>query len=177
MKSRDYFSLFALPVEFNIDIAALTSRYFELQKSVHPDKFANAAEQERLYSVQQTAQLNDAYNTLKKPVLRARYLLALQGIDLNDETNTVMDGAFLMQQMTLREAIGEAKTDIDALEAVIDQIAHISQMKLSDIKVKFAESAPAFEEIAAIVREMQFFQKLREDADQMAIQLENNERN
>jgi len=174
MKTRDHFSLFSLPVAFDLDVGDLTSRYLSLQKSLHPDNFINASEQERLTSVQQTAQLNDAYNTLKKPMLRARYLLLLKGIDLNDETNTVMNTQFLMQQMELREALSAAKTNIDSLETIIDQIDEFSKVKLQEIKEKFSDSAPAFDEIASALREMQFFSKLREDADALAIQLENN---
>lgn len=174
MKTRDHFALFSLPVMFDLNAADLTSRYLALQKNLHPDNFINATEQERVASVQQTAQLNDAYNTLKKPMQRARYLLLLAGIDLNDETNTVMDTQFLMQQMELREAIGAAKTNIDELEAIVDQIDAFSHVKLQNIKENFSASTPAFDEIASALREMQFFSKLREDADALVIQLEDN---
>ena len=34
------FLLFGLPVQFQIDQAALSARYLELQKELHPDNYA-----------------------------------------------------------------------------------------------------------------------------------------
>ena len=174
--SSNYFTLFALPVSFDIDPAELTSRYLKLQKAVHPDKFASASEQERLYSVQKTAELNDAYETLKKPLLRARHLLVLSGVQIDDEQNTIMDPGFLMQQMELRETIGEAKqsSNIDALEATIDHIDELYNIKLKNIQTLFADTEPKFDQIADIVRKLQFFNKLREETDVLMAQIENN---
>ena len=173
-KSHNYFTLFDMPVTFDIDLPELTQRYLKLQKAIHPDKFSNAAEQERVFSVQQTALLNDAYDTLKKPLLRARYLLELNGVCLNDEKNTIMDSDFLMQQMELREAIEKAKSgnaDIDVLEETIDHIDDLYNAKLQIMKKLFAVPEPVFEHIADVARKLQFFSKLREEADSLAAKL------
>ena len=66
---------------FDIDTAELAVRYRELQRRVHPDKFANASDQERRLSLQMTAQVNEAFQTLKDPVRRGRYLLSLRGVE------------------------------------------------------------------------------------------------
>ena len=60
---------------------------------------------------------NEAYQTLKNPANRAKYLLELQGITAISETNTAMPTDFLMQQMEWREATEDATADknIDAL--------------------------------------------------------------
>ena len=176
-KNNNYFTLFAMPISFDVDLAELTQRYLKLQKAIHPDKFSNAAEQERVFSVQQTAQLNDAYETLKKPLLRARYLLELNGVHINDEQNTIMDSDFLMQQMELREAIEKAKSgsaDIDALEETIDHIDDLYNAMLLTMKNLFAASEPVYNQIADIVRKLQFFSKLREEADSLAAKIANN---
>ena len=47
-----------------------------------------------------------AYQTLRNPLKRARYLLSLHGVDTQEETNTAMPMDFLMQQMEWREARG-----------------------------------------------------------------------
>lgn len=175
--SNNYFALFAMPISFDIDLTELTQRYLKLQKSIHPDKFSNAAEQERMFSVQQTARLNDAYDTLKKPLLRARYLLELNGVHLNDEKNTIMDSDFLMQQMELREAIEKAKSgnaDIDALEETIDHIDDLYNAKLQVMTKLFAAPEPVYEHIADVARKLQFYSKLREEADSLAAKISNN---
>ena len=67
----NYFELFDLPSLFELDVNALRLKYLELQRIVHPDKFANASERERLLAVQKTAQINDGYSMLKSPITRA----------------------------------------------------------------------------------------------------------
>src|SRR5690606_10742494 len=114
----NHFELFHLPEQFELDLAQLSASYQQLQQLTHPDKFATASDQQRLLSVQKNAQLNDAYQALKSPLLRAEYLLELKGIDLKHETSTMQDGMFLMQQMEWREQLDDiqASADLDALE-------------------------------------------------------------
>jgi len=81
--TSSYFDLFGLPVTYSVAAADLSERYKTLQKTVHPDKFSAATDQERLYSLQYSSRVNEAYQTLKSPLLRATYLLGLSGIDVN----------------------------------------------------------------------------------------------
>ena len=69
--SKNYFELFGLPVGYIVDAKALAERYRELQRIVHPDRFANASDQERRLSVQGAALINEAYETLKDPIARS----------------------------------------------------------------------------------------------------------
>ena len=50
--SKNYFALFELPEHYDLDTADLAERYRELQRVVHPDRYANASEQERRLAVQ-----------------------------------------------------------------------------------------------------------------------------
>ncbi|ERM62147.1 cobalamin (5'-phosphate) synthase, partial [Vibrio mimicus CAIM 1883] len=101
----NYFELFGLPIQFELDGSLLSSQFRTLQKRFHPDNFATASERDRLLAVQQAAQINDAYQTLKDPIRRAEYLLSLQGIEMNAEQQTLQDPMFLMEQMELREEL------------------------------------------------------------------------
>jgi len=172
-KSNNYFTLFDVPVSFEVDLPELSQRYLSLQKAIHPDKFANSPEKERLYSVQQTAKLNDAYDTLKKPLLRARYLLELHDANLNHDNTTIKDTGFLMQQMELRESIEKSKSDIDALEDSIDHIDDLYSAELKRIKIEFAVDKPDYDQLADLVRKLQFFSKLRDEVGALAVQLSN----
>ncbi|HKJ76321.1 MAG TPA: Fe-S protein assembly co-chaperone HscB, partial [Gammaproteobacteria bacterium] len=71
--SQNYFELFGLPEGFEVDSETLSLRYRDLQRALHPDRFAGASDRERRLSVQQTARVNEAYRTLKDPLARARY--------------------------------------------------------------------------------------------------------
>jgi molecular chaperone HscB len=106
--SQNHFFIFGLLPRFYIDTAVLDQSYRDIQRHVHPDRYAHAADAERRISMQMSAHANQAYRTLKKPDSRARYLLQLRGVDALEESNTSMSSQFLMQQMDSREAIADA---------------------------------------------------------------------
>ena len=81
----DYFSVFGLEPQLNLDLAALEHEFHRLSRKVHPDRFARAGENERQWSLADTALLNDAYRTLKDPLHRTEYLLKLQGAEIGEE--------------------------------------------------------------------------------------------
>ena len=70
--SKNFFELFALPVSYEIDNNALRERYRELQRSVHPDRYANASAQEQRLAMQGSTFINEAFETLKDPLWRAQ---------------------------------------------------------------------------------------------------------
>src|SRR5258706_1485880 len=103
--NQNHFELFGLPPRCAVDAAALEARYRELQREVHPDRFAAAPESERRASMQLATRVNEAYQTLKSPLRRAVYILRLRGVDPQFETNTAMPSEFLVEQMSWRERI------------------------------------------------------------------------
>ena len=128
---KNHFELFGLPVTFDIDTAELAVRYRELQRRVHPDKFANASDQDRRLSLQMTALVNEGFHTLKDPVRRGRYLLSLRGVDLDDEIDTTMDPVFLMEQMELREELEEVR-QADNPHKQLAELANRIEQRLQD---------------------------------------------
>ena len=158
---RDFFALFGLPRAFDLDVASLAARYRELQRQFHPDRFAQAPDNERRLSMQMTAHLNEAYQTLKDPLRRGRYLLRLAGIDTDDETDTVMDPAFLVEQMELRERLEEMCDDAAGLDAVARDIDSAVQDKIAGVASALTEGTPTAQRRARdLLREMQFLKKL-----------------
>ena len=81
----DYFSVFGLEERLDLDLAALEHEFHRLSRKVHPDRFARAGENERQWSLADTALLNDAYRTLKDPLHRTEYLLKLEGAEIGEE--------------------------------------------------------------------------------------------
>jgi molecular chaperone HscB len=168
---QNYFALFQLPQQFELDLAQLDSQYRKLQAEVHPDKFVNASPAERMQSMQMATLANEAYQTLKQPTSRARYLLQLQGIATDEENNTAMPADFLMAQMEWREAMDDARfgKDIAALDALLKDMR--SQAKALQGQVAHElESAPA--QAALTVRKLRFIDKVSEDVNQLIAQLE-----
>ncbi|MGA2050606.1 MAG: Fe-S protein assembly co-chaperone HscB [Terracidiphilus sp.] len=81
----DFFQVFGLQRAFQIDLPALEHEFHRLSRKVHPDRFARAGENERQWSLADTALLNDAYRTLKEPLHRTEYLLKLEGAEIGEE--------------------------------------------------------------------------------------------
>ncbi len=168
---KNYFELFGLTSAFEVDLADLAARYRELQRRFHPDRFASASEQERRLSVQLTAQVNVAFQTLKDPVARARYLLGLQGVDTGEDTDTTMDTGFLMEQMELRESLAEARAAPDRharLESLRQRVDEDFAARTDLLRTRFTEnSETARRQARNLVREMQFLQKLALEVEEL----------
>jgi len=173
--TRDHFALFGLDRTYDLDVQALHDRYRELQRVVHPDRYASAPDQERRLAMQEAVRVNEAFQVLKDPLQRAVYLLGLHGIDL-DRANARVDPAFLMEQMELREALEAVPAAADphtALEAVLERIqAAIEglQGRLSGLFARGDEAALA--EAVEGVRRYQFLDKLRQEAEGVEARLE-----
>jgi len=174
--TKNYFDLFGLPVEYQLDKNGLSERYRELQRVVHPDRFASAPDQEQRLALQQATLVNEAFETLRDPLRRAVYMLQLQGVDTDQETATTRDTAFLMQQMELREALAELRTS-DNPEARLDKlIRDISQMieaQVAQLAVQLETASPEQLEAAReSVSKMQFLNKLYNEAEAIEAELE-----
>ena len=81
----NYFSVFSLEPRLNLDLPALEHEFYRLSRKLHPDRFARALENEKQWSLADTALLNDAYRTLKDPLHRTEYLLKLEGAEVGEE--------------------------------------------------------------------------------------------
>ena len=69
--TQDHFEIFSLPKQYVLDPAVLDARYRELQRVVHPDRFAGSSDQERRISIQQAAQIIlDNYPDRVAPLVR-----------------------------------------------------------------------------------------------------------
>jgi len=170
---QSYFKLFGLPEEFELDFKKLDSNFRELQAKYHPDRFMNADDKERRIAVQTTGFINEAYETLKSSRLRARYLLKLKGIDFDDEIDTTSDGAFLMHQMEIREALEDVSNAQDPL-ARIDDLAQEISGEADALKDDFVDQLEAGNLDAAkeAVLKMKFFERLCQESKNITEKLE-----
>lgn len=135
------FSLFDLPIAFEVDQAQLSQRYLTLQKSLHPDNFAQHSAQEQRLAMQKSAEINDALLLLKDPIRRADCIIALHtGCEQNPEQKSNQDMAFLMQQMQWREQLEELEQqkDMDQLMDFAQQIEQEQQVILTQISTALA---------------------------------------
>jgi molecular chaperone HscB len=130
----DYFTFFGFPRKLNLDTAALEKEFYALSRRLHPDMSAQAENQEREWSLQQSSLLNDAYRTLKDPIKRTEYLLRLEGVELEEQSKQATEKA---------RAAGELKKQVvppDLLEEVFELNMHLEELRAQK---KVGEDDPA----------------------------------
>ncbi len=169
--TQTHFELFELPVSFDIDLQDLSQRYRELQRVVHPDKFVNASDRERRLSVENAAAINEAYQILKSPQRRARYMLELQSVSFDDEKDMALDPAFLMEQIELREALSELSQNDDSMASLNKIMADIKN-RITDVLQELRQGLETeyLDDIQKsylkqLIHKMQFLNKLQQEAE------------
>lgn len=169
---QDYFTLFGLPRRQDLDAGQLEVKYRDVQARVHPDRHVHLSGGEQRLAMQWATQVNAAYQTLKNPLRRARYLLELAGHAVHLETNTAMPLEFLEAQMELREAVADAKAagDVDGLDARHRQLQKTIRAELGALQAVL--DAHEYERAGELVRQLMFQEKLLQEIDDALAVLE-----
>ncbi|MFY3329261.1 Fe-S protein assembly co-chaperone HscB [Achromobacter xylosoxidans] len=165
MAGDDHFSLFGLPSRFDLDAQALESAWRTVAAQVHPDRYATASPAERRVAMQWAARANEAYRQLRDPLLRARYLCEQAGVDLQTESNTSMDTAFLMQQMTWREMMDDARNDAGVLAELRTELEDARQQMRAAL-TRLLDEQRDYAAAGIKVREWMFVEKLAQELAQ-----------
>jgi molecular chaperone HscB len=168
LQSTD-FELFQIPMQFAQDRAVLDTRWKELQREAHPDKFAAQGVAAQRIAMQWSVRINEAYQRLKDPLRRASYLCELHGAPIHAEKNTAMPTDFLLQQMQWREALEEAKT-VQDLEEIASQSNNSGREQLSKIE-QMLDINKDFVAAAQQVRSLMFIERFSSEVDARIDQL------
>jgi molecular chaperone HscB len=141
----DYFSVFGLEQKLNLDLSALEHEFHRLSRKVHPDRFARGNDNERQWSLADTALLNDAYRTLKDPLRRTEYLLKLEGAEIGEEHSG-------------KDRKDPSRAPADLLEEVFDLNMQLEEMRMAR---KMGETDPGLQ--ASLEQAKRKFDVLLED--------------
>ncbi|MDX8380357.1 MAG: Fe-S protein assembly co-chaperone HscB [Gallionella sp.] len=163
---KNHFELFALPASYEMDVSQLEQAFRIMQAQVHPDKSAHLSEQEQRLAMQRSILVNEAYQTVRSPIRRGRYLLSLQGVDTEEETNTAMPVSFLVEQMERREALADAVQTDKVSE--VEQIEARMKRDTRELEVQLAvkiDTEHNYTAAAQLVRKLRFMEKLAEEID------------
>jgi molecular chaperone HscB len=153
--TQNFFELFNLPEKFQIDTEKLQENYRSIQKEIHPDRFATSSENEKMQSMIKTTQINDAYQTLKSPIKRAKYILSLH--KFNEKVTLPPD--FLMQQMEWEEHLEEIEKDKNELEQFKLSINKEYEQH-SSLAQQQIDSEQKWNEAAITIDKLYFIEKL-----------------
>lgn len=162
----NYFEILQLPIDFSVNQTDLNQRYKELLKATHPDKYSQGSQAEQSIAIVKTAQINDAYNCLRNPLLRAEHILQLYGYSCEAEQVTIKDAQFLMSQMTWRESIQDLPNAANSREAfaqledkLTQELAHFNQQLEQCIQAK------QWTQAQELVLKLKFMIKLQEELE------------
>ncbi|MGB0449444.1 MAG: Fe-S protein assembly co-chaperone HscB [Porticoccaceae bacterium] len=173
LETSNFYEIFSLPPGWQIDRSLLDSRYRQLQREFHPDRFAAKGDVEKRLAVQATSLINQAYETLKCPLKRAQYMLELESIDADQESHITSDASFLMAQIEFREKLEEIRDSADplaGLESMRDNV-QIQYLQLQE-DFQAQHSAANYNDALDTVAKMQFFAKLLDEIEQREEELE-----
>ena len=121
----DYFTFFGLPYRLNLDTKQLEHEFYDLSRHLHPDINAGGSGPEQEWSLEKSSQLNDAYRTLKDPITRTEYLLRLQGLQLEEQSQAATEEA---------RRTGTAKKQVvppDLLEEVFELNMQLEELRMN----------------------------------------------
>ena len=168
LQSND-FELFNIPMQFAQDRTVIDSRWKELQREAHPDKFAAQGGAAQRVAMQWSVRINEAYQRLKQPLSRASYVCELRGAPIQAENNTAMPTGFLIQQMEWREALDEAST-LQAVEEIAVTVNKNGRDLLSKIE-HVLDIEKNFIAAAELVRSLMFIERFAREVDARIDQL------
>ncbi|MFT5703197.1 MAG: molecular chaperone HscB [Rickettsiales bacterium] len=128
LEKLNHFEKFNFQTSFQINDEDLENKYLELQQKFHPDTNADKDEAE-INSIL----INQAYKILKKPVLRAIYLLGLRGINIDSDDCAIKPShENLMFIMQLREEILDNPENKTQIKQKIKEIITEDMPKMID---------------------------------------------
>jgi molecular chaperone HscB len=105
----DYYAVLGISRGLSLSVDDLQQRYYALSRELHPDRFMQKPEAERQRALDMSSALNDAYRTLKDPIKRAQYLLALEGFDIGEQRSKDVPPELLEEVFELNMALEEMR--------------------------------------------------------------------
>lgn len=105
-KDTDYFTCLGFPRRLTLDPKKLEAKFYELSRIFHPDFYQTKTTAEQTISLSNAAVLNTAYRTLRDPIQRAEYLLALETGSVKD-IRTSPPADLFEEILELQDTLGE----------------------------------------------------------------------
>ena len=138
-EKSDYFAMFELPRKLWIEMGGLEKKFLQLSWKLHPDNFVKASPEEREISLKRSSELNDAYRTLRDPVGRVEYLLAIEGARVEGKNKQQAPPELLEEVFELNESLDELREakasggDTVALKQRLESAEKNFQGKLTEV--------------------------------------------
>ncbi|CAD8143411.1 unnamed protein product [Paramecium octaurelia] len=155
LQDVNYFELFDLPININVETRYLEDKYRSLQLKFHPDRFVTMPPINISYSQEYSAFINEAYSVLKNIHERAEYILSLRGFQIK-ECSVLLDLEFMEEILELQSQVqrGENITQINQKNS--REIEKMTKQIINDI------SNEHYEKAYEIILYLKYRQRLRD---------------
>jgi molecular chaperone HscB len=146
-EKSDYFAMFEIPRKLWIEMDGLEKKFLQLSWKLHPDKYVNATPEEREISLKRSSELNDAYRTLREPVARVEYLLAIEGARIEGKNKQQAPPELLEEVFELNESLDELREvrasegDASSLKQRLESAQKNFQEKLTEVDAELQGAA------------------------------------
>ncbi len=169
---KNYFELFGLLPQFELEDRELADRYKNLQRQIHPDTLASADDRRKRFAVQAAAHVNEAYRVLRSPLDRAGYLLEQKGYRSDSRDGRQLTPEFLMQQIQLREEL-ETIPGTESPRECLLELRQRTEQEMGRHYDSLREQLLRhdYDAAAGSVSRLQFFHKLQDEMDELQFEL------
>ena len=149
----NYFKIFDIEEEIEIDLDLLEEKYHAFQRNFHPDKAG-------IEEIEKSISFNAGYDILNDEFLRIAHLLKINGVDIeNDSKAPKVDVIVLQEIMEIQEKISAA--DVTEAVKIKEDLSTKIKKSLTETKDFFAKSN--FEDASQSLMKVKYLKKaLRE---------------
>ncbi|MGA8027784.1 MAG: Fe-S protein assembly co-chaperone HscB [Bryobacteraceae bacterium] len=177
--SKNFYEFFGIDRKLRLDNDVLQTRFYELSRQWHPDRFSRKSANEQLEALEATAILNDGYRTLKDPVRRAEYLLKEEGFPIGEQRSKdvppeLLEEVFELNMMleelkggdeSARSQLETAKANFENLRAAVDRELETLFAKYDASESQSETAKQALHEIRGILNRRRYIENLIRDVD------------
>jgi molecular chaperone HscB len=165
-----YYEALGLEPKLALDLADLQKRFYERSREWHPDRFSRGTPEQQQRSLDMTALVNDAYRTLREPVLRAEYFLSQKGFELSKNAPPELLEEVFELNMALEELRGGDDSVRPQLESADERFTQMRSEIDADLSKLFTryDSAPGpkvLEEIHGSLNRRRYISNLVRDVE------------
>ncbi|KAI1301327.1 Iron-sulfur cluster co-chaperone protein HscB [Halotydeus destructor] len=160
-KTQNYFQIFKLTAEYDVDTDTLSQKYKSLQRIFHPDKHATSSKEDKDASAEYSSLVNKAYQTLVDPHKRGTYLLRLAGHEIKeDESEVQLNPDFLETMMEINESLAASNLSKDRLKEI--HVQNDAKLTESYKRVSEAFASQDFTVAKQSLAELKFYKNIAE---------------
>ena len=187
-EGESYFHAFDLPMKFELDVALVQKRFYEISRELHPDRFVSSSVEYRARSMARMSFLNQAFQILRNSSALREYILKLyglraSGVEMRAEGRQPQKAAMPIELaefwFELQEAVlddpDQASVRVIEFEAELARLKAQGEIRLKALEAQFDRLPKDAEtEILAILSQMDaelqrqnYFRSIEKDVERM----------